>query len=676
MNALQKIPQVRQEFIPFQGGLDVETPPLWRLSGTCRESQNFDVDVNGGYGRIVGYERFDGRPSPSLGSYSIITATITGSPSVGQTLLGNTSGATGTIIALPGDSFVLSKVVGTFQSGEALRIGAPTVATATSAAIPNSASTALLAAQYINLAADSYRSDIGAVTGSGDIRGVCMLNDILYAFRDNAGGTACAMWKSSTSGWTAVSLGEEVSFTAGNSSVNDGDTLTQGGVTATILRVVAKSGTSPNIVGKVIITGRSGGNFAAGAATSTGGGALTLSGEFVVSNFSQVAGANRMYGVDGKSRGFEFFNDGVNDIFVPIDTGMGTDIPTHVEVFQGQLFYSFARSIQNSAINSPYVWSVISGTAEIAMDSDVTAFVLLAGNQSVGALAIFSKQRIDILYGSSVSDFKKITYRDSDGGGAGCFAYTAQRLNDTFFLDDQGICLLSTTADYGNFHDATISKQLQRGITQERTKASASCLSRNKSQYRLFFNDGYALFITIVNGKVSGLMPILFPNKVTCVWSGKKNDGSEAIYFGSSNGYVYQMDSGTSFDGADIESYLMLSFSNQKSPRVLKSYVGGSLEISGSSYCSFSIAGDFGYGSPDIVQQDNFSFTPNLSLSRWDSFVWDAFIWDGQTLVPSTFEMRGDGENVSVVIRCTSDYMARFVISGALVLYIPRRLLR
>mgnify|MGYP001206161637 FL=1 len=44
-----------------------------------------------------------------------------------------------------------------------------------------------------------------AVAGSGPIRGVWEYNNVVYAFRNNAGGSACVMHKSTSSGWAVVS---------------------------------------------------------------------------------------------------------------------------------------------------------------------------------------------------------------------------------------------------------------------------------------------------------------------------------------------------------------------------------------------------------------------------------------------------------------------------------------
>lgn len=108
--------------IVFNGGLDVVTPPLQIPTGYCRAAQNYEIDINGGYTGITGYERFDGRPKPSNASYAILPATITGSFAVGNRLTGLTSGATG-VIAGSGDGyFVMTKITGTFVSGESLRL--------------------------------------------------------------------------------------------------------------------------------------------------------------------------------------------------------------------------------------------------------------------------------------------------------------------------------------------------------------------------------------------------------------------------------------------------------------------------------------------------------------------------------------------------------------------------
>lgn len=685
--ALAGIP-VETDYIPFVGGLDQVTPPLQRKSGMARLSQNFEVSINGGYRRIAGYERFDGRTSPSDGIYSIINVTISGSFAAGNTITGVTSAATAVVLAVVTSSspnyLVVTKVSGTFVSGETLNVAAAPQGVTSSLAIANGASTGLLHAQYNNLAADNYRADIAAVPGSGSILGVVEYNDVRYAFRNAVGGLTAALYKSTTGGWSAVSLGEEISFSNANTSVGDGDTLTQGGVTATIGRVVVQTGTLASGVntGRLIISGRGGGNYGAGAATSTGGGNLTLSAiqtaitlspsgryEFIRKNFGGSANTTRVYGCDGVNRAFEF--DGT--VFVPIATGMTSDAPAHITEHKKHLFLSFVGSIQHSGTGTPYMWTLVTGAGELAMGDTVTGFGQAPGSEQGSALPIFTRNRCSILYGSSSTDWNLVGYREE----VGAFAYTIQDVGYSMFLDDRGITNLQTSMNYGNFQHAAISNLVKSLVNQYRPLAVASCISRDLSQYRLFFTNNYAFYITVVGSKIIGIMPVLFPDTVRCTWSGERLDGSEAIYFGSDDGWVYQMEKGTSFDGDEIEYYLDLAYNFQKRPRVNKCYRDCTLEVEGSGYASFNFGFSLGYGSTDIPQPDVQSVVTNFSATFWDAFVWDAFYWDGVTLMPNTVDMNnGEAENVSLAIRGTSDYYQPFTLTGAIVHFTPRKRLR
>lgn len=80
--------------------------------------------------------------------------------------------------------------------------------------------------------------------------------------------------------WAGLNVYESIDFTLGSGDVDVGDTLTQGGVTALIDTISITSGSlaGGDAAGTLTISGRAGGNYGAGAATTTGAGALTLSG--------------------------------------------------------------------------------------------------------------------------------------------------------------------------------------------------------------------------------------------------------------------------------------------------------------------------------------------------------------------------------------------------------------
>ncbi|MFA7269936.1 MAG: hypothetical protein WC073_11375 [Sterolibacterium sp.] len=666
--------------IACAGGWDALTPPLFMKSGFVREVQNWECDVNLGYSTVTGYECYDGRPSPSAASYSIITITLTGTISVGDTVTGVTSAATGVVIAAVSGSIAITKVTGTFASGETLNVAAAPQATTTSAAILESASTTLLHAQYMNLAADEYRADIAVPTGSGSSLGGVRFGDVTYTFRNNAGNTATDIWKSTASGWSQVTLFNEVSFTLGGATAPaEGSTLTQGANTALIKRVVLTSGTwaGNNAAGRLIVTTPAPGAFAAGAAT-VGAINLTLSGaqtaitlakdgryQFIVANFGGSVNTKRIYGCDGVNRGFEF--DGT--VLVPITTGMTTDAPNHVYAHKNHLFFSFLGSVQHSGPGTPYVWSVILGATEIAMGDTVNGFQTQPGSESVGALAIFTRNQTSILYGTGVSNWQLISYRAE----LGAYAYTVQDVGYTMFLDDQGVTTLQTAQAFGNFAHKAVTEKIKTWLNTKRTLSVDSCVVRDKSQYRLFFSDGYALYVTFDGTKIVGCMPIVFPNAVTWVYSSEDSDGTETIFFGSTNGMVYQMDKGTSFDGAAIEHYLTLAWDFLKTPRLIKRFFDCMFEISGSGYASFVFSYLLGYGSTDIDQPAGQTGITSFASGNWDSGNWDTGVWDGQTLLPSVFDMPGEGENVSISLSGNSDYFKSIKLSGAVIHYAPCR---
>ena len=188
-------PQVRYDLIRMAGGLDLVTPTLSLPPGVARDALNFEASITGGYTRIAGYERFDGRPNPSDALYTIITVNLSATVNVGDTITGVTSGATGYVISTSTNQLVFTFATSAFVAGESLQVSAVTKGTFTAFG-PAGTTTSKQAAEYLNLAADAYRANITTVPGSGSIRGVVYYNDVVYAWRNNSAGTAMAIYKS------------------------------------------------------------------------------------------------------------------------------------------------------------------------------------------------------------------------------------------------------------------------------------------------------------------------------------------------------------------------------------------------------------------------------------------------------------------------------------------------
>lgn len=677
---------VLAEPIVMGGGLDIMTPPFRLKPGYCRQAQNFECSLYGGYSRIAGYERFDGQPKPSAAAYTVLNATSITGGAVGNTLTG-AGGATGKIIAVTSTYFVLTQRNGTaYVNGENLNVGAGTIAVASGTGTVSGAPSRLLHAQYMNLAADVYRALIAAVPGSGNILGINLYNDVVYAFRTDAGATETCMYKSTTGGWVKVALGRKLLFTTGNLSIAEGTVITgaTSGATATLKRQMLETGTygGGNATGKFIfatVTGtfQNGENLQTGGVTrAVANGAdtaitLVKNGrfEFVNANFTGSTSTYRMYGVDGVNPAFEF--DGTT--FCPISTGMTTDTPTHIAAHLYRLFLSFNASVQYSTAGAPYQWSAVTGAAELAMGENITGFSVQPASSTTASLAVFTTGRLSVLYGTGASNFVLLPYADEIGAAA----YTMQNLINTIFLDAQGITNISTTIEFGNFSPGVLTNQIKSMMTAWKGLATASGISRDRSQYRLFFSNGYGLYCTVIGKKVIGVMPVLFPVVVRCAAQGILSDSTEASFFGSSTGMVYQLDKGTSFDGDDIDAFFSLAYNFSGRQRLLKQYRGSALEVSGTGYAEFNVGYSLGYGSSDYLQPGTQQLTGNFSAAQWDAgYTWDAGQWDGTSIAPSTFEMDGEAENVSLAIGCIGDYFSPFTVSGGVLHLSPRREMR
>lgn len=675
-------PPVKYDLIRLNGGLDQVTPTLSLPPGVCRRAANFECSINGGYTRIAGYERYDGRPNPSDANYNILTCDLTGSVAVGATVTGMSTGATGRCIARSGNDVVVTRETGVFVATEGISVSAVQVGLISQ--IVGVAANGLTDAQYKALAADNYRADIQAVPGSGPILGVAYYEGVVYAWRNNASNTAAAMYKSTSTGWVLINLGFEVAFTSG-SGFAGGDVVTgaTSGATATVVAVVRESGTfgAGNAVGRLIFasttgTFQSGENLRVGGVTkgvaSANSAAITLAKdgrvETAVGNFGGGDVNKMLYGCDGKNRAFQW--DG--QTYIPIRTGMSPDTPTHVAFHKQHLFLAFGHSLQFSAIGNPFQWSPLLGAGELALNDDVTNLLQMPGDQTTGALGVFTRNDTSILYGTDSTTFKLTSYNT----GTGAFAYTAQNMDQAYVLDDRGIMSLGTSLTFGNFTPASLTMNLRPFIQQRRNLATASVLDREKGQYRLFFSDGTALYMTVVNSKLLGTMPVQFAHPVTCACEGETPDGTATAFFGSTNGMVYRLDAGTSFDGQPIPADISLVYNTTGSPRVLKRYRKAMVELTGDSYAELSFGYDLGYRTTAQTQPLDQVYSADLRTAYWDSMLWDNFVWDGSDITPTEIEITGTAENIGIRVTSVSALFEPFTVNNIILHYTPRRGLR
>lgn len=681
-----KMPKVETEFFPLAGGLDLVTHRLKLAPGRARLQMNYKGKLGGGYRRIGGYQPYDGRARPEQQTYTLLYSTNGYTSLVaGDSITGGTSGATAKVIEVSSASpwhIAVTRVVGTFTDGENILEGADVRGVYNDGA-NDGALTGLDENRIFALVEAEYRTSIAAVPGSGDVLGVFEYKGSLYAIRNNAGGTAAVLHKEHAStGWTAIALNEEVAFSNANTSVGEGDTLTQGGVTATILRVVVATGTLASGVntGYLVISARAGGNFAAGAATSTGGGALTLSGaqaaitltaggdySFVEHNFTGSADTSRIYGADGVNFGLEF--DGT--VLVRVRTGMTTDTPSKVFAHKNQLFFSFRGSVQHSAPGQPYVWSVVLGAAEIGLGATVTGFLGLPGSESGGALMIFCSDRIRMLYGSGTSDWNLVNFAEKIGAAGSSLQMAGTR---AMFMDALGITSAAAAQEFGGFSAGSISNPIQPLIKGKRDHVVASFVSRSESQYAILFDDKTGVVVTFGTKGIECMSPITLEHQAACAWETTRNGGE--VFIGATDGYVYQLEAGRSFAGTAISAYTLCAFNHSKSPLTRKQYRRSYLECVGDSAFSLQVTSSIDYENTEIYQNDAVAVSVMSSGANWDEDDWDEVFYDGAETASPVIPLRGWGKNISIGFYSESANELPHELQGVLTNFTMRRLER
>lgn len=123
--------QTDTKYYALGGGLDVVTPALSVPPGRLLTCVNFEPWFSGGYRRIDGFERFDGRPRPHLQTFTAFDVSAVEDVTLGATVTGGTSGATGVVVGkyvddgtYGSDVLAVTKLGGTqpFVNGESLGV--------------------------------------------------------------------------------------------------------------------------------------------------------------------------------------------------------------------------------------------------------------------------------------------------------------------------------------------------------------------------------------------------------------------------------------------------------------------------------------------------------------------------------------------------------------------------
>lgn len=605
-------------FFVLEGGLDQTTQAIAMPKGRAIAVSNHE-SVQEGYARVDGFERFDGRASPT-------------------------------------------------EAGEAVSDDA----------------TAARAAR------DAARALIGAVPGSGPVRGVWWFDGALYAFRDNVGATEGIMYRSSGAGWQVVGAGYSMEFDSGGTvELLPGDTIVgaTSAATAEVWAIKLLSGTwaAGDAAGLLIVSDPVGTFAATENLNRPGGGGMNIASksgpisgqqfppggryQFITHNFYGAANLRRAYGVNGVGQAFEI-QAGGGVVF--IDTGMPDDRPTRIAAYKQHLFLAFpGGSVQYSDVGEPVVWNpTLGGVGEIGMGDEVTDFI--SDNQN--SLTILCASSVAALVGSDSDDFALQPLTDE----AGAIAWTAQRVGAAIYMDNRGVRSISATSAYGNFKLGSLTQQIQKTLDQKRKagiKPTASITVRTKGHYRAFYDDGTGISL-FFGRKSPEAMLFDFARPVTCICSVDDPGGSERIFFGSDNGFVYEMDKGTSFDGEPIEAHLQLAYNHEGSPYVLKKWARVELELVARPGTQIKMFAEYDYSGTEQASTAEQTFDVAGGGGLWGIATWADFYWSSPNEGQAKCWIDGQGQNMSPIVVSVSDDQPGYVLQGVRTVFSGRGRLR
>lgn len=264
-------------------------------------------------------------------------------------------------------------------------------------------------------------------------------------------------------------------------------------------------------------------------------------------------GTRKIIGLDGSNYPYSW--DGTN--FVNINGTTDINGATHAVQFKDHVFYASGNLITYSEPFDETAFTAANGSGSFRVPSDVTGLIVFRER-----LFVFTEREIRVVDGSSDADWQ-ITSVSND---IGCVQPdTVQEVaGDIAFMAPDGIRLLGATDRVGDFSNQLASRNIQSKLNSFEQDYSffSACTVRGKSQYRVFgFLSGRPPSLS--QGYVGTQFESQNPNsfswaelngfKVYSIDS-KIYQDDEYIVFCSDTGFVYRMESGSSFDGVDIEA--------------------------------------------------------------------------------------------------------------------------
>ena len=529
--------------VEFRGGLITNLSPLQQGTnspGSARILRNFEPSVEGGYRRIEGFDKYDSNIIPPYGA-----PVVHGASQSGTTLIVAAIHTT----PVAGDTLEIAGVSGTYTIASG---GVSFDATNNRATLTLSTS---LASSPANAAVVTFKT----TTSNYLTIGVASWEDSAIVCKN------ADIFKSGGSGFTKINV-PDYGTPLVNAGSQTGSSLAIDGLTS-----APQAGDVFKVAGiDKVYTVTANATVSSGEATLAINPALASSpSDDAVITFLSTSreGANKTrfskYNFNGTEK--IALVDGLNEpalydnatFTVLLDAPTDVIGATFVAEVKNHLFFAKGSTVTFTAPYTDTDFSVANGGGNVNVGGTITALAVFRQQ-----LIIFTETSIHQLTGNTIADFtlQPITT------DIGCIdSDTVQEIGgDVMFLGPDGLRLVSGTDRIGDFGLAVVSKTIQNTMTGfiSANTSFTSCVIREKSQYRILgFNNN------ITQENAQGILATQFAPQGgdNMAWAETRgiranvadsnyNQNTEVVLFSHDDGYLYQMESGNSFDGSNIKT--------------------------------------------------------------------------------------------------------------------------
>lgn len=354
---------------------------------------------------------------------------------------------------------------------------------------------------------------------------------------------------------------------------------------------------------------------------------------FEIKNFYGRDEYEAVYGVCGASRAFCF--DGIRCHRIYTELSAKDDLPRHVAKHGDSLCLGyFPGAVMISAPGDPTEMRGANGATAIEFGDRMVALRPMNGD----AMAAICQSSTYLLRGTTVDSFFKSPITVKRGG----IEYTDADLGRVVLCDGLGLFAADSAEQFGaatrNYLSVPVHPWLQPRLQATLNSEQATIRPivalevRAKNQYRLYFWDGSVMTMTNTEPPQFTFQRMYEPTDsihdeptpwpVRAVTSGIDSSGRERLfcsfYGGVKEGYVFEMDSGRSFDSAAIPAFVELNPFHAGDPTRIKRADRSTVFGYGGGRATLQVSRATNYASPDPTKFLSMSMGPVAGMACYE----------------------------------------------------------